>query len=78
MLLFRGINLLNKRNLSSYKTNNIFFNTKLNLYKYFKLPIEKRIQVKIDKKNKKDINLDLYQYFKLPVEKRKDFILKIK
>ena len=78
MLLFRGINLLNKRNLSSYKTNNIFFGTKLNLYKYFKLPIEKRIQVKIDKKNKKDINLDLYQYFKLPVEKRKDFILKIK
>lgn len=48
---------------------------KIDLYKYFKLPVEERI--KIDKKDlqikkeKKDINLN--EYFKLPVDKRKEY-----
>ncbi len=57
-----------KRNLSKKKINP--FDTQINLYEYFKLPIDKRIQLN---KEKKDFNLDLYDYFKLPIDQRKDY-----
>lgn len=68
MSLFKRIITVSKNNFSN-KASNIF-NTKLNLYEYFKLPIYKRIQIKNEKK---DINLNLYEYFKLPVDKRKNY-----
>tara|TARA_B100000524_G_scaffold348412_1_gene252874 strand:- start:608 stop:850 length:243 start_codon:yes stop_codon:yes gene_type:complete len=47
---------------------------KVDLYEYFKLPVEERI--KIDKKElqikkEKKILINLYEYFKLPADKRK-------
>ncbi len=57
-----------RRNLSKKKINS--FDPPINLYEYFKLPVDKRIQLN---KAKKDLNLDLYKYFKLPIDQRKDY-----
>ena len=53
MSLFKRIITVSKNNFSN-KASNIF-NTKLNLYEYFKLPIYKRIQIKKEKLLDSDI-----------------------
>ena len=72
MKLFLNKLIYLKNNKSFSNVKQLTSKTKnLDLYEYFKLPLEKRI-----KYENKEINLDLYKYFKLSPEERKNYLIK--
>jgi len=76
MKLFLNKLIYLKNNKSFSNVKQLTSKTKnLDLYEYFKLPLEKRIKYENEEINL-DFDLDLYKYFKLSPEERKNYLIK--